>query len=150
MKEKITFNNEKNIHIFFMVSVIFIIISLLLLSLNLFNKNVLLIILTILIINIIWLLNLKVVFIEISIEEIHFRVKIYFFELLGMKKDIVTIEKSYLCKFEIIYSNPVSIIVLFIQKNGSYYYNKIPLTLFSEKTIKQLEIQIIRKVKWRL
>ena len=67
-----------------------------------------------------------------------------------MKKDIVTIEKSYLSKFEIIYSNPVSIIVLFIQKNGSYYYNKIPLTLFSEKTIKQLEIQIIRKVKWRL
>ena len=150
MKEKITFNNEKNIHIFFMVSVIFIIISLLLLSLNLFNKNVLLIILTILIINIIWLLNLKVVFIEISIEEIHFSSQNLFFELLGMKKDIVTIEKSYLCKFEIIYSNPVSIIVLFIQKNGSYYYNKIPLTLFSEKTIKQLEIQIIRKVKWRL
>lgn len=150
MKEKITFNNEKNIHIFFMVSVIFIIISLLLLSLNLFNKNVLLIILTILIINIIWLLNLKVVFIEISIEEIHFSSQNLFFELLGMKKDIVTIEKSYLSKFEIIYSNPVSIIVLFIQKNGSYYYNKIPLTLFSEKTIKQLEIQIIRKVKWRL
>ena len=151
MKEdKIIFNNEKFIRISFMTSVISIIISLLLFSLNFFENNILIIILTTLIIIIILLLNSKIVFLQISKEAINISSQSLLYEFLGSKKNELIIEYSYLCKFEITYCNPTSIIVLFIHKNGNYYYKKIPLTFFSKKSIESLEIQIMRKIKWYL